>query len=316
MIRLKTVMILPIILSSALTIAAAVLIPPSNEIHQGSILPNNTSLPRIGAIDPRFTTDYHPGQTRLSATSSLMNAVQAMMELALENFTAPILARNYQDASYPEVMIVPTRSAVGYRVEARFLLWGIWEGIMWMIDHGSFRDLVIDAYWDDVLMCGIWIKRGEGAASIAGSNGTLGLTARLEKIPIQNATATQGVSMVDVEDPLNDRHLRVAVTAVGESLRIKELFVAIFAVLEYLAHFPNTDEVVSFQISPDNEDTTIGMVEGTITPPIRPLFLEYQWVILSLGQIPEYMLQQRRFTEVVIEISVDGVPLGEGFISK
>lgn len=305
-------MVLSVILGSAAVIAAAVIVPPSKGIHQGSILPNDTSSPRIGAIDPRFTTEYQPGRVRLSATSSLMNAVHAMMELALENFTALILARNYQDASYPEVMIVPVPAA-GYMIEARFMLWGIWRGIMWMIGHASFRDLVIGAYWDGVLMCRIWIRRDEGALSIVGSNGTLGLTARSEGIPVGNATS--GGSMVDIGNPLNDQHLTVAVTAVGEPLGITELFIAVFAVLEYLAHFPSTDEVVSFQISPDDEDTTIGMVEDSRIPRMGPPFLEYQWVILSMGQIPEYMLQQRRFTEAVIEIAVDGVPVGEGFIS-
>ena len=135
---------------------------------------------------------------------------------------------------------------------------------------------------------------------------------------IHNATVepTQDMTMMDVRNPLNDQHLTVSVTAIGETLGMTEFFVAIFAALEYMAHFPSTDEVVTFQISPDHEDTTIGIREHTLTPPVRPPFFEYQWVILSLGQIPNYILQQRRFTIMVIEIAVDGVPLGEGFLSK
>lgn len=247
-----------------------------------------------------------------------MNAVNAMMELALENFTEPILPRRYESPGYPEVVIVPVRGTPGYRVEARFLLWGIWEGIKWMISRQIFQDLVIGAYWDGILMCRIWIKRGPGALSVGGNSSTLGVTARSEKISISNATveATHGVSMIDIGNPLNDQHLTVSVIGVGDALGITEVFVAIFAALEYMAHFPSTDEVVGFQISPDHEDIVIGIIEHTLTPPVRPPFLEYQWVILSIGQIPEYMLQQRRFTEVIIEIAVDGVPLGEGFLSK
>ena len=318
MIRLMPAMVFLLLLSLAATIASAAIVPPSNGIHQASIFPNDTSAPRIATVDPRFTTTYEPGQVRLSATSTLMNAVNAMMELALENFTEPIFARDYQSPGYPEVVIVPVRLTPGNRVVARFLLWGIWEGIRWMISHQTFQDLVIGGYWDGILMCRIRIKRGPGALGIARNNSTLGLTAGSEKISIDNATveATQGVSMVDIRNPLNDQHLTVSVIGVGEALGITEVFIAIFAALEYMAHFPSTDEVVGFQISPDHEDTIIGIVEHTLTPPVRPPFLEYQWVILSIGQIPEYMLQQRRFTEVIIEIAVDGVPLGEGFISK
>lgn len=318
MIKFMSAMVLPILLSLGATIAAAVIVPLSNGIHQAGIFPNDTSAPRIATIDPRFTTTYEPGPVRLSTTSTLMNAVNAMMELALENFTEPILARNYESPGYPEVVIVPVRLTPGNRVEVRFLLWGIWEGIRWMISHRSFQDLMIDAYWDGILVCRIWIKRGSGGLSIAGNSSTLGLTAGSEKISIGNATveATQGVSMIDIRNSLNDQHLTVSVIGVGEALGITEVFIAVFAALEYMAHFPSTDEVVGFQISPDHEDTIIGIVEHTLTPPVRPPFLEYQWVILSIGQIPEYMLQQRRFTEVIIEIAVDGVPLGEGFLSN
>ena len=315
MIKLIPAIIFPILLSLSVTIAAVVILPLSNK---ASISPNATSAPRIAAIDPRFTTTYEPGPARLSATSTLMNAVNAMMELALENFTEPILARDYESPGYPEVVIVPVRLTPGYRVEARFLLWGIWEGIRWMIGRRSFQDLVVGAYWDGVLVCRIWIKRSPGALRIAGNSSTLGLTAGSEKIRIGNATveATQGVSMIDIGSSLNDQHLTVSVIGVGEALGITEVFVAIFAALEYMAHFPSTDEVVGFQISPDHEDTMIGIIEHALTPPVRPPILEYQWVILSIGQIPEYMLLQRRFTEVIIEIAVDGVPLGEGFLSK
>lgn len=308
---------LPILLSLGANIAAAV-VPLSNGINQTSFLYNSSDAPRLGAIDPRFTTNYQQGQGRLSATSCLMNAVNAMMKLALENITEPIRPQNYIDPGFPEVVIVPIAWVPGQSIEARYLLWGVWEGIKWMISHQSFRDLVIGAYWDGILMCRIWITAAYRDLSIAGSNGTLGLTARSEEMSIHNATieSTQSLSVLDVINRLNDQHLTVFVTQVGEMLGITEVFVAIFAALRYMAHFPSTDEVARFQITPDDEDTTFGILEHTRAPGVRPPFLEYQWAILSVGQIPGYMLEQRRFTEVVIEIAVDGVLLGKGFLSK
>lgn len=317
MIRLMLVVVLPTILSFTVTIIAVAVVPLSNgSSNQTGFLYNVTNASTLGAIDPRFTTDYRQGQDRLSASSCLMNAVNAMMALALENFTEPVVPRNYMDADYPEVMIVPIALAQGQRIEARYLLWGIWEGIRWMVNHQSFRDLVIGVYWDGLLICNIWIRGARSQLSVTGGNVTLSLTARSERMSIHNSTveSTQGLSMMEVRNPLNDHHVTVAVTQVGETLGITEVFVTIFAALEYLAHFPGTDEVIRFQISPDDEDTTIGVLEHTRAPALGPPFLEYQWVTLSLGQIPAYMLQQRRFTEAVIEIAVDGVPLGEGFL--
>lgn len=310
-------LVLPILLSVAATIAAAV-IPLSNGINQTGFLYNVTNAPRLGSIDPRFTTTYDQGQGRLSATSCLMGAVNAMMELALENFTEPIATRNYVDPDYPEVVVVPIALAQGLRVEARYLLWGVWAGIRWMMSHQSFREVVIGGYWDGIQVCDIWIRGPWGQLSIAGSNGTLGLSARSEEMSVRNATveSTQGLSMMDIRNPLNNQHLTVSVTHLGEALGITEVFRVIFAVLEYMAQFPSTDEVITFQVWPDDEDTSIAILEHAQAPAVRPPFLEYQWAILSVGQIPAYMLRQRRFREVVIEIFVDGVQLGEGFLSK
>lgn len=110
-------------LSLFATIAAAVVVPLSNWINQTGILQNVTNAPRLGAIDPRFTTDYKPRQARLSATSCLFNAVSAMMELALEDFTEPILARNLEDSDYLDVVILPILIAPGHRVDG-FCYWG------------------------------------------------------------------------------------------------------------------------------------------------------------------------------------------------
>ena len=307
----------PVLLSLGSTIAAAAVLPQLSAVNQTGVLHNVTNAADLGAIDPRFTTSYEPGNDALSATSCLMGAVNAMMELALENFTERIRARNYIDLSYPEVVIVPTERVRGQGIEARYLLWGIWEGIRWMISHRSFRQLGIRAYWDGLLVCSISIRRAWGQLSGAGSNGTLGLTARSERISIRNAAVepTQALSITDVKDPVNDQHLTISVTHVGDVLGITEVFIAIYAALEYMAHFPSTDELIGFRISPDDEDTMIGVIQHTRAPAARLPFLDYQWAVMGVAQIPGYELRQRRFTEVIIEITIDGVPLGEGFLA-
>ena len=309
--------ITPILIS----LAAAAVGPSSNEVDPLRLLHNVTggAKPRVGAIDPRFSVIYQQGETRLSATSSLMNAVNAMMELALENFTDPIVVRNYVAQGYAEVMIVPMALRVGQRVQARFLLWGVWEGIRWMINHRNFRDLLIRAHWNGIPVCTIWIRGALEKLNAASRNDTLSLIVRSENISIHDSMAVspQGLRKVDVRNPLNDQHLTISVIDIGMRLRIMEVFIAVFAALEYMAHFPSTDEVAEFEIFPDDDDTVIGVVEDARAPAAIPPYLEYQWVILSMAQIPEYMLQvQRRFTEVVVEIAVDGAPVGEAFLIR
>ena len=309
--------IAPILISlTAITTAAAV---SSNDVEPLGLLHNVTgATPKVGAIDPRFSVTYLQGPNSLSATSSLMNAANAMMALALENFTEPIALRNYADIDYPEVIVVPTSPGLGQRVEARFLLWGVWEGIRWMINHRSFRSLSVHAHWNGVLVCTVWFRGAWGKLSATSRNGTLSLGAGSENISVHDAEAVskQGLKKVDVADLLDTQHVTVSVVQVGAGLGIVEVFIAIFAVLEYMAHFPGTDEVAAFQISPDGGDITIGIVEDARAPTSIPPYLEYQWAILSMAQIPEYMLRYSRFSEVVFEIAVNGVPVGEGSLLK
>ena len=308
--------VVPALLSFAAT-AAAVGRPLSNGVNRTGYLHTVSDAAGLEAIDPRFTVRYEPGQDRLSATSCFMNAVRAMTELALEDFTGRIRPRNYIDLDYPGVVIVPRAAAQEQTVEVRYLLWGVWQGIGWMISQQSFRSLVIGAYWDDVLVCSIWIRRAWGQLSIAGSNGTLGLTARSERMSTRNTTveSTQGLGLMEVRTPSNDQLLKISVTHVGGPLGITEVFIAILAALEYLAHFPSADELIDFRIDPDGEDTAIGVGRHTQAPAVRSV-LSYQWGILSVAEIPGYMLRERSFKEVIIEISLDNIPVGEGFLAK
>lgn len=57
-----------------------------------------------------------------------MNAVNAMTDLALEDFEEPIVPIIYSLISFPEVIIVPEASVQGGGIQTRFLVWGLWKG--------------------------------------------------------------------------------------------------------------------------------------------------------------------------------------------
>ena len=75
-----------------------------------------------------------------------------------------------------------------------------------------------------------------------------------------------------------------------------------------MAHFASTDKMAEFCVIPDSTDTTLGILGHEVRLP----FLNYRWIILGLGQIAGYMLQLKRFTEVVMKIAGDGVLFVEG----
>lgn len=52
--------------------------------------------------------------------------------------------------------------------------------------------------------------------------------------------------------------------------------------------------------------------------PLRtaPPYLEYRWLVRAISRIPAYMLAQRRFGDIKISLSVDGVPIAFGALNR
>ena len=80
----------------------------------------------------------------------------------------------------------------------------------------------------------------------------------------------------------------------GPRCSTTDVFLHILAVLQYMASLGSTDEVADYR----------SFLDGILGHKVRPSFLNYQCVILSVGKIAGYMMQLRRFVEVDIEIAV------------
>ena len=309
---MSVICVLLLLFNLTVTVPAAV-VPPSLDMSQMDLLKNVTNARKLGAIDPRFTATYRQYQGSLSTVPCIMSAVNAMTELALEDFTEQIPSRTYIDPNYPEIVVEFMSS--DDMAEARFVLWGVWEGIKWMINHGRFRELMIGAHWDGILKCDIWIKSTRGQSSIAENSDNTGHAAQPANISTHNAMVESKLGLSSTDDGLSlvDQRVRLEVTHIGKGLGMMEVFIAIFAALEYMAHFPRINKISAFRVSPEEETTEIGILDLSEAP---PSLLEYQWAILGMRHIPGYMLQRESFTEVVFRIDVNNVPLGEGYLLK
>lgn len=115
-----------------------------------------------------------------------------------------------------------------------------------------------------------------------------------------------------MENDAEDERLATTFEPEGvNTLGIYDVFVPIMGALCEMAVHPSTYR-------------SNGLVEGLegfagaicILPvlPLRasPPYLEFRWMIRALSRIPAYMLEQRRFGDIKINLSVDGVPIGFG----
>lgn len=89
---------------------------------------NATLFGERWTIDRHFSLQIDYGHSALPGMSILMNAVNAMTDLALEDFEEPIVPIIYSLISFPEVIIVPEASVQGGGIQTRFLVWGLWKG--------------------------------------------------------------------------------------------------------------------------------------------------------------------------------------------
>lgn len=118
-----------------------------------------------------------------------------------------------------------------------------------------------------------------------------------------------------LQNDAEDERLATSFEPQGDvTLGIYDVFVPIMGALCEMAPNPSSYR-------------TNGLIEGLsgfagaicILPilPLRvePPHLEFRWMIRALSRIPAYMLEQRRFGDISIEMAVDGILIAHGALN-
>lgn len=332
----------PLLLGSVSTIIAASLPDPflgpslsMNLTDLYSSFTNTTSLGDDipGGVDPRFGVNYQFGGIALRPIACLMNAVNAMANLALQDFNGnvrPVIARL---PSYPDVVIVSVATtASGGTTPIRFILWGIWSLALFMMKDENYQSMFLTLGFNGLTVAYLRIEQprpqvlslpgvnsdssaerlkrssGEILPAIPSPNGLANFT------EISNSTSLSLTT--NTTAPSNAGDLRVIITAIGAPLTINELFIPIFAGLEYVARHPCTSRVEAFIVRPVDTDTWIEFRECDTQPRTEARFFKYQWVAMALIQLPEQLVLLGGWCEAGFMMQVDGVCVGYGWIRK
>lgn len=137
---------------------------------------------------------------------------------------------------------------------------------------------------------------------------------------LDNTTTLESINITNVitigqEIDPEDARLETNFTPNGDKkLGLFDVFVPIMGAMCELAPLPSTYR-------------SNGLIEGLVgyaagicilpVPPLRqaPPYLENQWLIRAVSRIPAYMLEQRRFGDIEMNLVVDGIPVGKGAMS-
>jgi len=283
--------------------------PPTS--FSNLLTPSNvTEFGQIPGIDPRFSVKSEYGRSELPTIPCLMNAVNAMQDLALEDFEGPVVPITYILDSFPEVMISPEATTLGGAIETRFIIWGLMIGVMEMMKRGVFQTAVFTLGYEGITVGYVRIAQ-PGALFVAASNHTNSLA----QSPADEKRSS-GASANSTQET-DDRQLTVSFNPIGPPLVAHDVLLAILYALVYTARFPATMVVEPFGLSLTSPYNMY--IEGhplAAASAATPPFLQYRGIVVALGQIPQYMSQRRRFSGVSFKMRFGRVTVGEGRMYK
>lgn len=330
---------LPLLLGLATSTNAASLPKPSlgrslpmNLTDLYSSATNATSLGDGGSagIDPRFSVDYQLGGIPLRPIACLMNAVNAMTNLALQDFGStvrPVVARL---PSYPDVVFKsdPTGLNPG-TTPVRYILWAIWSFALFVMKYDNFQTMLMTLRFNGIIVGYVTIEKPDpqvlSLANVDNSIHTIKERAKevLPAIPVTNDLANfteipgiTSLSLANTTTPSNTGNLRVFIKPVGHILTNIEFFVPILANLEYVARFPSTSPVNGFISNPADVDTWMEFRDFGGQPRTQAPIFEYQCIAKALGELTGYLARLGWWSEAIIVMQVDGVNVGDGWIRK
>lgn len=205
--------------------------------------------------------------------------------------------------SFPEVMIVPDAKALGGAIQTRFIVWGLWIGMVGMIERNRFRTAIFTLKWEGVPVGYLSIARPGALANVNGINHTESFIMGSHTV---RSNATDSVSQIS--SGVASERLAASFDPTGPSLVANDVLMSVLYGLTYMAHFPKTQRLDTVELSLPAPYNMHLVLTGTYLVP--------NWVILTLKQIPAFMIQARRFSGLRMNILVNGALIGQGRIVK
>lgn len=301
-------------LLSLATASLAAEIPPSDSINWSgsSAFPNATSLEDLS--NSRLSIEAEYGQTALPVNSVFMNVINAMTELAQENYYDPITPTSYWLPEYSDVMITPEAPAEGGTMLTRYIVLGLWKAIYLMAKNNYFRTAVFTIRWDETVVGCIKIAQSGAQLSVLGSNHTDYVRQRSNMQPAFNQTLSisKPSSFINITNSRDDI-VTVALLETGLPLTASEVFIAVVYTIHVAAQFPSSQVAGTLETtSPTPFKLVIGLLGAQSAAPA----FEYRWMVKGLEQIAWEMLKSGRFFQIQFRIQLDGIHIGSGFIGK
>ncbi|KAL8852095.1 MAG: hypothetical protein Q9221_003025 [Calogaya cf. arnoldii] len=294
-----------------------------------STFPNGTLL---GAVDPtkfQMQTNY-PVDVKLPPTSILMTAVDTMVKVAILDWDGRMAPTIFaiDDPKYSQVEFFISAPNPDAQIQNAYAVLGIFLVMNEKLSSPltGFRASVHRFYYNEQLVGFLAVRKRQGDSTNTNSevseHSSDGKTGNVDAGV--NDVSTASISAPAWQDP----RLEVTMVPGPDAFTIYEVFYSVYALIRQVAigaaRMPTWAPVADFTvtisappiITPGNPITASFGSVGSRTR-TNPPYFEPKWLIKALGQLPQRMLDSRKFLDVVqMGIKVDGIFVGKGYIVR
>ncbi len=116
-----------------LVMSSAAVISPLISLNTSEIMNTVANWPVVGTPDPRFRIEAYFDGPKVPPISCLMNTVNFLVILGLQDFSGRMGQAAWKLDDYPEVGMIVSPRTEGGRIETRFAIWGLSQGVVHMI---------------------------------------------------------------------------------------------------------------------------------------------------------------------------------------
>ena len=291
---------------------------------------NNSNVPDISLLSPRYPRDFNVSIAiagpRLNITSMLYTTVDAMKQLALQDF--------FEVLHSPEIFVLDGHSDFGIAItplenpvrglERRFAIWGIYQCAVEMYNEKKFQQAEVTLLWKDTavgtvdflpdlvppsLSLPVGSEGGNNASTLlsraaAAGDGIRKPTVIPSPSPNLPTNISQALQTLPVSVPGGIQISYQPHALRGAKIPIFNVFLSVMPTLASLANSPKDKRAREYEYVINELHTAIGIRAA--------LYLEYSWVIEAVAGLLPYMIGAGQFWAVRMDLTLDGKEVGIG----
>ncbi|KAL8769882.1 MAG: hypothetical protein Q9209_004320 [Squamulea sp. 1 TL-2023] len=273
----------------------------------------NVTLPNPGSLAIPIPRSFvivaqNIQANRYSREACFLSTINVLKEVAPGNFHGEMPRSIFKTQKFPN-LVISLDSAFLSLIERRYVIWGLFLAIRYMIDFDAFQPILFSLRWENEEVGSI--EYGPPSVMSQQLEHDFNQTKALGPGAASLSAPTDTTTSVMVQ-PVSNRHLSIHFTYFGNpppNIGKSNVFMTIISALVQAA-IPDADFTVlyTFIVRLDGGNCAL-MVSSEAPSRTTPPFLRYGDLIHALADAANFYLGNRLYTQLHMQLTIDGVLL-------